>query len=239
MKIKFFLTALVGVATWSLSSLAAAGWHDGPCLPAEIGPVPCIEVAIGDDSYHYGSGLHDGGVHPDLEAWHGHPLGGDFEFRGTGVALDCPEIGLSCTLTLSGQVRKCQDSNGDWRIGVRVTAADAQPGDFLCIGLNISGFPWYSKDPSITPHCPFEDDCDSFIPYDPNATTYTGNFGNVTVSSILGTFVNSEHLHGVVFTPGPGANFDFDSNFHDCDENEGCSIDGTLYIDNADALYIH
>ena len=163
--------------------------------------------------------------------------GGDFEFSGDNVALDCPDQSVSCTLSLTGQVKKCEDSSGAWRIGVKVTGADVSAGDFLCSFLNVSGFPWYAKDPTIASHCPFEDACDNFIPYDPSASTYTANFGEVTVSSFLDTYVDAEHLHNVIFTPGVGANFDFqNSTFFDCDENEGCSIDGVLTLNNGTSL---
>lgn len=97
------------------------------------------------------------------------------------------------------------------------------------------------KDPTIANHCPFEDDCDSFIPYNPSASTYTANFGNITVdANLVGNLVNAEHLHGVVFTPGVGANFAFSSPFFNCDEEEqDCSIDGVLTLDNATSLEIY
>ena len=234
MKTKLLLTTLFGVAAWSLSSLAMANWNTGPCT---AGAAPCIETEINGNIYHFnGSGGHAG-------VWHGRPAaegGGDFEFSGDNVALDCPDQSVSCTLSLSGQVKKCLDSDENWRIGVKVTGADVSAGDFLCSLLTVSGFPWYSKDPTIASHCHFEDNCDTFIPYVPDAASYTANFGNVTVSSFLDTYVDNEHLHGVVFTPGANATFDFtNKTFYSCDEDAGCSIDGILELNNADALNVY
>lgn len=49
----------------------------------------------------------------------------------------------------------------------------------------MDGFPWYSKDQSIGCHCPFEDDYDSFIPYEPSGSSYTANFGGFMFRSLL------------------------------------------------------
>ncbi len=230
MKTKLLLSAIFGVAAWSLSSMAAASWDSGPC--PGTGTAPCIEAVVSGNTYHFnGSGGHAG-------VWHGLPTtGADFEFVGTNVDLNCA-LDLNCTLGLSGKVQKCQDSNGDWRIGVQVNAADVS-GSFLCNAVTVGGFPWYSKDPTIANHCPFEDDCDSFIPYDPSASSYTANFGEINVSAIGMSLVNQGHVHGVVFTPGAGANFSFASDFYDCEENADCSITGVLTLDNADSLDIH
>jgi hypothetical protein len=238
MKTKLILSTLFGMAAWSLSSVAAANWDTGACPQPHAGPAPCIETEINGNTYHFnGSGGHAG-------VWHGRPAaegGGAFDFSGSGVDLTCPGANPSCNLTLSGEVKKCQDSTGAWRIGVRVTDADVSPGTFLCNFITVSGFPWYSGDVDADSHCPFEDDCDNFIPYDPSASTYTANFGNVTVSaSLVGTLVNAEHLHGVVFTPGVGANFAFASSFYNCDEEEqDCSITGVLTLDNGTSLDIY
>jgi hypothetical protein len=236
MKTKLLLSALFGVAAWSLSSLATAGWVSGPC--SGTGTAPCIEVTDNnDDVWHFnGDGSH-------ADVWHGHPLGGDFTFSNSDVDLGCSIASLNCTLELAGQVKKCQDSNGDWRIGVRVTDGSASDGLF-CGTVDLYNFPWYSKDPTIASHCPFEDDCDSFIPYDANASTYTGNFGAISVDALGANLVDQEHLHSVVFTPGAVANgdatFDFTGKtFYDCAENGGFSIDGVLQLNNAKELQIY
>src|SRR5690606_34639936 len=120
----------------------------------------------------------------------------------------------------------------------KVTGGDVSNGLF-CSTVALSGFPWFAKDPTITPHCPFTDDCDNFIPYVQNATTYTGNFGAVTVTALGIPQVTNEHLHGVVYDIN-GASFDFtNKTFYDCDENDGCSLDGILTLDNADELNIY
>lgn len=231
MKTKLLLSALLGMAAWSFSSVAIADWDTGACPGS--GSAPCIEAEINGNTYHFNGT----GDHADI--WHGRPAaegGGDFVFEGDGVDLAC-SLDLNCTLALSGQVKKCQDSDGEWRIGVRVTDADVSNGTF-CGSVSVSSFPWYSKDPTIASHCPFEDDCDSFIPYDPNATSYTANFGTIDVSVIGIDLVEGEHVHGVTFTPGVGANFAFSSDFYDCNDNEGCSINGVLTVDNATSLDI-
>ncbi len=237
MKTKLLLSAIFGVAAWSLSSVAMAAWSSGPC-PATTSP--CIEVVDSGNTYHFNGGQQD--------IWHGHPTGGDFEFANSGVELGCPGINPSCDLVLYGQVKKCEDSDGNWRLGVKVTGGDSS-GGFVCNALNLSGFPWYSADPAGHSHpgqCPFTDDCDNFLPYVPNASNYVGHFGEVTVSSFFGTHVNAEHVHNVTFTPNNGsptpstANFNFTGKtFTDCSGDGDCTIDGILYLDNADALNVY
>ena len=239
MKTKLILSTLFGMAAWSLSSVAAANWDTGACPQPHQGPAPCIETEINGNTYHFnGSGGH-------ANVWHGRPAvegGGDFDFSGDNVLLECDEGNPDCILTLSGQVKKCEDSNGDWRVGVKVTDSDVQAGDFLCNFISVSGFPWYSntKPEEDQDHCSFVDDFDNFVLYDPAATTYTANFGAITVdASIIGNLVNAEHVHGVDFNPGVGANFAFDSFFYDCSESEDCHIEGVLTIDNATSLDIY
>lgn len=239
MKTKLLLSTLFGMAAWSLSSVAAANWDTGACPQPHQGPAPCIETEINGNTYHFnGSGGHAG-------VWHGRPAaegGGEFDFSGSGVALSCPGASPDCNLTLSGEVKKCQDSDGAWRVGVRVVDADVSAGDFACAFISVSGFPWYSKQTTATPQCPFEDDCDTFIPYDPNASTYAADFGAITVSVFGSAVVDGEHVRSVVFTPGVGANFAFTGpkNFYDCSGDEAdCTIDGTLTVDNATSLDIY
>ena len=233
MKTKLLLSAIFGVAAWSLSSMAAASWDSGPC--PGTGTAPCIEAVVSGNTYHFnGSGGHAG-------VWHGLPTtGADFEFVGDNVELGCGSLGLDCTLSLGGKVKKCQDSDGAWRIGVQVNSSDVS-GNFLCNTVVLGGFPWYSKDPTIGSHCPFEDDCDSFIPYDPSASTYVGNFGEIDINVLGSPEVVAGHVHSVVFTPGVGANFAFlNKTFYDCEEeSQDCSVNGTLTLDNATSLDIH
>ncbi|GAA5127710.1 hypothetical protein [Alloalcanivorax gelatiniphagus] len=231
MKTKLLLSAVLGVAAWSLSSMAAADWDTGPCPGGSS--APCIEAVVNGTTYHFnGTGDHAG-------EWHGLPTtGADFEFVGDSVELGCSGINLDCTLTLGGKVQKCQDSNGDWRIGVQVNSSNVS-GGFLCSTVVLGGFPWYSRDASLANHCPFEDDCDSFIPYDPSATTYSGNFGAIDISVLGSSRVSGGHVHGVTFTPGTGATFSFASQFYDCDDDEqGCEVTGDLVLDNATSLDI-
>ena len=235
MKIKLLLSTIIGIAAWSLSSVAAANsWDTGACPDPNPGPAPCIETVVNGNTYHFnGSGGHAG-------VWHGVPAqegGGDFSFSGPS-RLEC-DIGIDCTLELAGEVKKCEASDGTWRIGVRVNSSDVT-GGFACSTIALDGFPWYSKDSSITPHCPFGDVCENFNEYDPNASTYTANFGLIDITVFGSQEVTDGHVHNVVFTPGVGANFDFNSTFYDCEENDqGCSVDGTLTLDNATSLDIY
>ena len=232
MRIAALPLTFLGLTAWSLSSIAAADWDTGAC-PAG-GSAPCIETEINGNTYHFNGT----GGHADI--WHGRPAaegGGDFVFEGDSVEFACG-IDFACTMALSGQVQKCQDSTGTWRIGVKVTGADFNAGDYVCDLYNLGSLPWYSKESDIAAHCPFEDDCDSFIPYDASASTYTGNFGSIDVSAFGISLVSQEHIHDVVFTPGVGANFYFNSDFYDCDGEAGCSIEGTLTVNNATSLDI-
>ena len=229
MKLKLALSALLGVAAWSLSSMAMA-WDPGPCPGGSS--APCIEVVENGNTYHInGSGQHAG-------TWYGLPsTGTDFVFSGPSQ-LNCDGLNLNCTLTLRGKVQKCQDSSGDWRLGVQVNSSSVS-GSFPCGTVSLGGFPWYSGEDAL-PHCPFGDDCDNFIPYDPTASTLTGNFGTINISVLFIPRVTNGHVHGVVFNPGVGASFDFNSSFFDCDENDlGCSVVGTLELSNATSLDIH
>jgi hypothetical protein len=234
---KLLLSTLFGVIAWSISSVAAASWDTGACPQPHAGPAPCVETEINGNTYHFnGSGGHAGD-------WHGRPAaegGGEFGFSGN-LDFSCTELTPRCELTWFGEVKKCQDSTGVWRIGVRVTDANMSAGDFLCNFFSMDGFPWYSGDSDAASHCPFEDDCNNFIPYDPGAPTYTARFGDITLSaSLIGILANAEHLHGVVFTPGVGANFAIDSAFFDCEEEEQtCSLDSVLTLDNGTSLDIY
>ena len=236
MKRKILLSSLWGVVAWSVSSVAAADWDSGACPQPHTGPAPCFETEINGNTYHFnGSGGH-------ADEWHGLPAaegGGAFEFFGNDIELSCSAVRWSCNLTLSTEFKKCQDSSGAWRVGVRVIGADLSAGDFACYFFTLNGFPWYSKDPTIASHCPFEDDCDSFIPYDASASIYSTNFGKIDISvTLYGILVSEGHLHNVVFTPGVGANFAFSGKtFFDCEENDlGCYTDGVLTVDNATSL---
>lgn len=229
MKNKLLLSTILGVAAWSLSSFATAGWVPGPCVTIG-GPPPCIETEVNGNVYHFnGSGSNAG-------KWHGHPIAGDFEFTGNDVDLQCA-LDLNCTLRLSGQVKKCLDSNGAWRIGVKVTSSNVS-GTFPCGLVSVSGFPWFSKDLDATPHCEFTDNCDDFILFDPSAASYAANFGSINVSALGITLVDHEHVHNVIFTPGSPASFYFDSYFYDCGEVAGCHINGELFLSNATSLYV-
>ncbi|MFP1679126.1 hypothetical protein ACLD02_10525 [Alloalcanivorax sp. C16-2] len=230
MKIETLFFTLLGLAAWSLSNITVADWDTGACPGG--GSAPCIETEINDNTYHFnGTGGH-------TDTWHSRPAaegGGDFVFEGD-AGFYC-SLNLNCTLAWSGEIKKCQDSNGDWRIGFQINSASMSNGSFCSLYI-LSNFPWYLKEPSLTPHCPFVDNCDDFIPYDATASSYTANLGRISLTAIGIGLVNEEHLHSVAFTPGLGASFDFSSNFYDCDESSDCSFEGELIIDNATSLDI-
>ena len=239
MKRKILLSSLLGAVAWSVSGGAAASWDSGACPQPHTGSAPCFETEVNGNTYHFnGAGGH-------ADEWHGLPAvegGGDFQFSSQDINVACAAASPSCAFSASGQVKKCMDSNGAWRIGVRVNAVIISAGDFLCNFVTASGFPWYSKDPTISTHCPFEDDCDSFIPYDPNAATYSANFGGITVAATLvGTLIDDGHLHEVVFAPGVGATLTASNKtFFDCDdESLDCSVDAVLTLDNATSFDIY
>ncbi|MBM1144415.1 hypothetical protein GN155_011565 [Alcanivorax sp. ZXX171] len=239
MKRKILLSSLLGAVAWSVSGAAAASWDSGACPQPHTGPAPCFETEINGNTYHFnGSGGH-------ADEWHGLPAaegGGDFQFSSEYVDIRCSLASPSCAFNASGQVKKCKDSSGAWRIGVRVNSINLSPGDFVCNFATASGFPWYSKDRTISNQCPFEDDCDSFLPYEPGASSYVGNFGTATISvTLIGILVEDEYLNGMVFTPGVGATLDFnDKSFMSCDAGEeSCSVDGSLTLDNATSFDIY
>ena len=231
MKRKLLLSIFLATVTWSLTGIASADWDAGPCPGG--GTAPCIEAEVSGTTYHFnGTGDHAG-------EWHGLPTTGeDFEFSGV-TEWGCSGLYWNCTATWGAKIKKCQDSDGDWRIGLQINSA-SMTGGFLCTTMTWGGFPWYSKDTTNSNHCPFTDDCSNFTPYDTSASSYTNNFGTINIIVLgISRLVNS-HMHGVVFTPGTGASFGFNSNFYDCDEeDQGCYLDGTLVLQNATSLDIH
>lgn len=232
MKGKILLSTLLTATIWSLSSLALADWDAGPCPGG--GTAPCIEAEVSGNTYHFnGTGDHAG-------EWHGLPTTGeDFEFVADHVDWGCGGLNWDCSLSWSAKVKKCQDSNGDWRIGVKVNST-AISGGFACGTFVFGGFPWYTRDSTIANHCPFEDNCDSFILYHPSASHYVSNLGEVDLTVFGIPRITDAHLHGVVFTPGTGATFSFASQFYNCDEeDQGCVISGDLVLNNATSLDIH
>ena len=230
MKRKLLLSVLLTTATWSLSSLATANWDTGPCPGG--GTAPCIEAEVSGTTYHFnGTGDHAG-------EWHGLPTtGDDFQFSGATV-WGCSGLNVNCTWSWGAKIQKCQDNNGDWRIGLQVNSA-SMTGGFFCGIITWGGFPWYSKDVANSSHCPFTDDCSNFTPYDTSASSYASNLGAID-QIVLGTpQVQNGHLHDVIFYPGTGANLDFNSEFYDCDDvGQDCYVDGTLVLQNATSLDI-
>ncbi len=230
MKIATLPLTLLGLTAYSLSSITVADWDTGACPGG--GSAPCIETEINGNTYHFNG---TGGTR-----MHGM------------VALPRRAVVTSSSKATIYPWRVPSILTAPWRSAARLRSARIQPvhGASVCrstrprcqtalsAAQSLSVASWYSKDPTISGHCPFEDDCDSFIPYDPNATSYTGNFGSIDVTALGIALVNGEHIHGVVFTPGIGANIAFASDLYDCDENANCSMDGALTINNATSFYI-
>lgn len=228
MKQQRLLLALLASAICSLASPVTADWDTGPCPGG--GTAPCIEAEVSGNTYHFnGTGDHAG-------EWHGLPTTGeDFEFSGA-TAWGCRGRNFNCTLTWGARIKKCQDSNGDWRLGLQMNSVNVS-GGLGCASFALGSFPWYTKDPHVANHCPFEDDCDSFIPYETGAPNYTTNLGAIDLAIFGIPLIADGHLHGVVFTPGIGANFAFDSEFYGCDdESQGCWVEGALTVTNATSL---
>ena len=230
MKRKLLLSAFLAAATWSLSSLASADWDTGPCPGG--GTAPCIETEVSGTSYHFnGAGDRAG-------EWHGLPTTGeDFEFSGP-MRWNCGGFQLNCTLAWKGNIKKCHDNSGDWRIGLKVTST-ASSGSFACDVIVYGGFPWYATDPALANHCPFEDTCDSFVPYDPTTSSMAFRVGSIEMA-VLGTpRFQDAHIHGVTFIPGTGAILNISSEYYDCEDEEiGCSIEAELPVINATSLDI-
>lgn len=220
MRTKLLLSTIAGIAAWSISQGVFAGWLPGQC-DSNPGPAPCIEAKINGTYYHFnGNGGHAG-------EWHGSPTGGDFMFSGPSE-LNCLDIDANCTLALYGQVMKCEDSNGDWRLGVKVTNYNISPSSGTCGLIRLGGFPWYANE-DVLPHCPFGSTCDDFVPYQGNVP-HSAVIGGVNISVIL-PLVTNGHVHGVTFNPGPSTNFSFNSDFYNCSEGvTTCSVNGILYL---------
>lgn len=172
MKAKIIMLSALGVASFGLTQAANASWDSGACSGG--GPAPCIEYNDGTNTYHFnGDGSHSGD-------WHGHPGGGDFQFTGY-TDLGCSLGQFYCELTLTGDVRKFQDGNGDWRIGVRVNSgsvAQGSEGDNECSNISVGGFPWYVGD--------YPNDhtfgASSGMLYTGTSSVYTGNVGDIDVT---------------------------------------------------------
>ena len=232
MKRKFILLIIFAFSAISLSLPASAGWEPGPC-PQPSGPAPCIESNTASDGvWHFnGSGGH-------ADEWHGAPSGGDIIFSGN-ANLACSGLNIECDLALIGQIKKCQNLNGDWHVGIRATSFNLS-GGLICGTISLSGFPWYSKDSSITPHCPFEDVCEDFNTYIPGASSYTFNIGSIDIGVLGIPRVTDGHLHGVLFS-NPGI-LSFNSGFFDCSENSlNCDVVGEAYYNgsSSDTLSIY
>lgn len=223
MKKAILASMILGFAGLCLSHQAAAGWQPGPCPQPHTGLAPCIEsITETAGTWH----LNGDGSQPS--EWHGAPDGVDFSFSGP-VFTGCDALDIACTVTFLGQIRKCRDANGDWRVGVRATSF-AMSGSFICNTVSLGGFPWYSTDSAMPPHCPFDDTCENFNYHTPVNNPYIFNMGPADVTVLFISRIIEGHIHDVEFHHGMNNTyFKFDSLFYDCSENPmGCYVEGEL-----------
>lgn len=220
---------LLASGTIALSNGAFASWDAGPCSGG--GTAPCVEATDGSSTWHFnGDGSH-------ADEWHGHPNSvDDLSFYGESF-LDCPDlISPTCNLRLNGQVKKCLDSNNDWRILIKVTGGSVTSGDLACGGISLGGFDWFANHTGI--HSGFADDCDQGILY---GGPLEGNIGDIDIT-YLGFIpvATNAHVHSVDFVNSSPSYFDFNSVIYEPGEvSSGCSVTGRLYIDNLDNITIN
>tara|TARA_Y100001001_G_scaffold143632_1_gene149094 strand:- start:4502 stop:5266 length:765 start_codon:yes stop_codon:yes gene_type:complete len=240
-QIKVIVTSVMGLGLLSASQLASAGWDSGACPRPHQGPAPCIELQLRDDSWvHFnGNGGHAGD-------WHGYPASGsdpaqDFTFTGY-TDLGCEVLGtpqsFNCELSLEGEVRKFQDDDDNWRIGVRVnsgTVAPGDEGDAECDDIEVGSFEWYAG--NSDQHSP---NASTGIIYTGSASSYSGNVGTLDVDYdfLFGIeLVDQGHLHEVEYH-NSDSTFRFGGTGRDntiyengaADDDSGCTVDGNLEV---------
>jgi hypothetical protein len=257
--LKTVMMPLLGLAAFGLSQTAAASWVQGQCAerPNPDGPVPCIEHKDANGMWWHFNGEGD---HTNI--WHGYPINEDgqapeepFTFCGQS-SLSCTvggiPVDLDCTLCLDGYVKKFQDDDNNWLIGVKVTGGTVSPGDGGCDDITLGGFPWYAGDNQPAPgneHDNFGEH--SGVPYAGSTLPgmFTGNFGAIdityTLFGIPVSLVTSGHVHSVDFNNNGGgmvrSDFQFglasttgdDIIYEDgnADTDSGCTVSGTLTLD--------
>ena len=250
--IKLLLASVMGVGFLSVSQFAFADWDSGACPDPNTGPAPCIEHQDSTGTWWHFNGS---GGHAGINNWHGYPVNEDgqspeqdFEFSGT-TDLVCEAGAFTCELTLFGEVKKFQDDDDNWRIGVRVNDGDVTigGGDDECENITVGGFPWYAgHDPDQNPGFPGQHVLSNStgIVYTGGQSYYTGHIGQIDVSySIFGfpiQLVDGGHLHDVEYH-NSGSSFRFGSagvwnmdnilyEDGDADTDSGCTVDGTLSL---------
>ncbi|MBL7250220.1 hypothetical protein ACLD02_10495 [Alloalcanivorax sp. C16-2] len=202
------ITGALGGALLMLSPLTQASWDSGAC-PTGLS-VPCVEHEYNGNVYHFNGG------HAD--EWHGDANGDDFEFAGSGT-LECPSQTLNCSISLDAQVKKFQDDQDDWRIGIKVNEANLS-GGFLCILADLEGLPWYLADSGT--HDNFGND--DGVPW---PGPITGNIGTLDVP-LAG--ISDIHAHGVSYDNYDTFNLTGDLYENGTDDPQGCSLNGALQL---------
>lgn len=252
-KYRITSTLLAGVFGIGLSGLATAGWYAGDCAQhyANGGCGTCISYQDQNGNWWHVNG--PGGLHTDPTAWNGAlvsppspqpPYGTyvntattPFPFSGT-ADLTCG-LGLSCSLTLEGNVNK--DGN---KVNIEIVGGQAVAGDLLCGLVDIQASPsdpWYIG--PTTQHGGFGPAGGIVIG---GSGPYSGNVGNISfevanpLGSIFDPIVDLEnvHVHNVIFNNnGSGASsFYFNSEFFQdgSDAGTGCTIEGELFANTYD-----
>lgn len=225
-RIKRILASAFGVSLMGLSQMSAADWHPGACAQPHTGPAPCVErTSDGGATWEHFNGSGD---HAD--DWHG-----PFSFSGTS-AIGCSFLKFYCDMKITSELREFEDENG-WNIGIKILSTEAI-GSSTCEGMEFTNLPWFVGD--VGAHQGFNDSAG--IPY---PGPYMGNLGHIDFTAI-GGLVNfaDAHIHGVTFeNSGNDPSFlDFASPFFtgsDADNDTGCDMDGTLYIENYDDVNIY
>ena len=247
-QIKVLLASILGVGLLGASQFAAADWDSGRCTSPNPGPAPCVEHQASD-----GSWWHFNGSGGNAGVWHGYPVNEDgqspeqdFQFSGT-TDLSCTLGAFTCELTLNGEVKKFQDGNGNWRIGVRVNSGSVAPGDEECDAISVGNFPWYAgHDPDQDAGFPGQHVLSNStgIVYNGTSSVYTGHIGQIDVIySGLGfpiTLVNDGHLHDVQYqnstnsflfgSSGTGSQDNILYEDGASDTDSGCTVDGALVL---------
>lgn len=249
-QIKLILASVMGVGLMGASQFATADWESGACPRPNNGPAPCIEHQDSTGAWWHFNG---DGSHAD--EWHGYPTNEDgqspeqdFQFTGT-TDLSCTLGAFTCDLTLNGEVKKFQDGEGNWRIGVRVNSGSVAVGngDDECEDITVGGFPWYAgHDPDHNGSFSGQHVLSSTtgIVYTGTSSVYTGHVGQIDVGySVFGfpvSLVSDGHLHDVEYenssssflfgSAGGGSQDNIIYEGGAADDDSGCTVDGALTL---------